>query len=131
MNMRPYRDEDLLKVMEIANIAWRPIRKMSRAALGDSIADILNPAGDDVSKGLQVKDQINGGIAERHFIGETGTYIVVDSKGHIVNRMENDPTWDPSCCGTCYKTNYGGSGGGLHLPQFNATGNSGRRPVKI
>ena len=65
------------------------------------------------------------------FIGETGTYIVVDSKGHIVNRMENDPTWDPSCCGTCYKTNYGGSGGGLHLPQFNATGNSGRRPVKI
>ena len=51
MNMRPYRDEDLAKVMEIANIAWRPIRQMSREALGDTIADILNPLGDAVSKG--------------------------------------------------------------------------------
>ena len=31
MNMRPYKSDDLEKVMEIANIAWRPIRQMSRA----------------------------------------------------------------------------------------------------
>ena len=61
MNMREYRAEDLAKVMEIANIAWQPIRKMSREALGDTIADILNPAGDALSKGLQVKEQIESG----------------------------------------------------------------------
>lgn len=61
MDMRSYRPEDLEKVMEIADIAWRPIRQMSREALGDTIADLLNPAGDDKSKGLQVKDQIDSG----------------------------------------------------------------------
>jgi ribosomal protein S18 acetylase RimI-like enzyme len=61
MNMRPYQDSDLAKVMEIANIAWRPIRQMSRAALGDTIADYLNPTGDNESKGLQVKYQIESG----------------------------------------------------------------------
>ena len=61
MFMREYRNGDLERVMEIANIAWREIRKMSRAALGDAISDNLNPAGDAESKGLQVKDQIDGG----------------------------------------------------------------------
>ena len=61
MNMREYRADDLEKVMEIANKAWRPIRKMGRETLGDSIADLMNPLGDDVSKGLQVKDQIDSG----------------------------------------------------------------------
>lgn len=61
MNMRPYCSEDLEKVMDIANIAWQPIRKMSRETLGDTIADLLNPAGDDRSKGLQVKAQIESG----------------------------------------------------------------------
>ena len=59
--MREYRASDLEKVMEIANKAWRPIRKMGREALGDSIADLMNPLGDDVSKGLQVQDQIDSG----------------------------------------------------------------------
>ena len=61
MNMREYRPEDLKIVMEIANLAWRPIRQMSREALGDQISDILNPAGDAESKGLQVKWQIDSG----------------------------------------------------------------------
>lgn len=61
MNMREYRPEDLEKVMEIANTAWQPIRKMSREALGDTISDILNPLGDAVSKGFQVKEQISSG----------------------------------------------------------------------
>ena len=91
MNMREYREEDLLKVMEIANIAWQPIRKMSREALGDSIADILNPAGDDVSKGLQVKEQIDGGaygIAVCEHEGELVgviTYAINGIWGEICN----------------------------------------------
>ncbi|MBO5792048.1 MAG: GNAT family N-acetyltransferase [Lentisphaeria bacterium] len=91
MNMRPYCEDDLLKVMEIANIAWRPIRKMSRAALGDSIADILNPDGDDVSKGFQVKGQIESGaygIAVCEHEGELVgfiTYAINGIWGEICN----------------------------------------------
>lgn len=61
MNMREYHKGDLEQVMNIANEAWRPIRQMSREALGDAVADILNPAGDSKSKGLQVKAQIESG----------------------------------------------------------------------
>ena len=62
MNMRKYQAEDLEAVMAIANAGWKEIRKMSRAALGDRIADIFNPAGDDKSKGLQVKEQIDSNL---------------------------------------------------------------------
>lgn len=61
MNMREYRSEDLDAIMEIANKAWQPIRKMSREALGDKISDLFNPQGDALSKGLQVKAQIESG----------------------------------------------------------------------
>lgn len=61
MLMRKYRTEDLKAVMAIANAGWQEIRKMSRAALGDKISDMLNPAGDAESKGLQVKAQIDSG----------------------------------------------------------------------
>ena len=61
MKMREYRPEDLDAVMTIANAAWQPIRKMSREALGDKISDLFNPAGDALSKGLQVKEQIDSG----------------------------------------------------------------------
>ena len=37
MNMREYRPEDLEIVMDIANQAWKPIRQMSREALGDKM----------------------------------------------------------------------------------------------
>lgn len=49
-----------------------------------------------------VPDLINGGTAYRHFIKGSKRYMVVDSKGHIVNRTEKDPTWDPNCCATCH-----------------------------
>lgn len=84
MNMREYRNEDLAKVMEIANIAWRPIRQMSREALGDTIADILNPAGDECSKGLQVKAQIESGqwgIAICEHEGEIVGFITYSING--------------------------------------------------
>lgn len=61
MHVREYRESDLAEVMAIADAAWRPIRKMSREALGDAVSDILNPMGDAVSKGLQVKAQIESG----------------------------------------------------------------------
>jgi GNAT superfamily N-acetyltransferase len=61
MNIREYKPEDLEAVMAIANKAWQPIRKMSRDALGDFISDYFNPAGDALSKGLQVKEQIDSG----------------------------------------------------------------------
>ena len=61
MNMREYRPEDLEIVMDIANQAWKPIRQMSREALGDKIANIMNPDGDNTSKGKQVKWQIDSG----------------------------------------------------------------------
>lgn len=61
MIMREYRADDLETVMSIANEAWRPIRQMSREALGDTISDLMNSAGDAKSKGLQVKAQIESG----------------------------------------------------------------------
>ena len=55
MVMREYRSDDLEQDMAIANAAWQPIRKMSREALGNTIADLLNPTGDATAKGFQVK----------------------------------------------------------------------------
>lgn len=40
-----------------ANRAWRPIRKISRAALGETISDLLRPSGDEFSKGEEVRQQ--------------------------------------------------------------------------
>ena len=62
MFMREYKSDDLDAVMALADQAWQPIRKMSREALGDFISDLLNPAGDAKSKGLQVKEQIDSGL---------------------------------------------------------------------
>lgn len=64
MNMREYRPEDLETVMHIANEAWKPIRRMSSAALGPKIVKLLNPEGTDNSKGKQVKWQIDSGKYE-------------------------------------------------------------------
>ena len=61
MNMREYRPEDLETVMTLANEAWKPIRQMSNAALGEKIVKLLNPNGTDNTKGLQVKEQIDSG----------------------------------------------------------------------
>ena len=55
MQMRQYQERDLECIVALANKAWRDIRKMSRQALGDKISDVLNPQGDAVSKGEQVR----------------------------------------------------------------------------
>lgn len=53
--IRQFQTEDMQAVIDLANRAWRPIRAMSRALIGDEISDLLNPEGDDVSKGRQVE----------------------------------------------------------------------------
>ena len=83
MEMRDYRDNDLQAVMAIANTAWQDIRKMSREALGYFISDILNPAGDAKSKGLQVKAQIDSGQYGIAVCEDNGTVV-----GFITYRIE-------------------------------------------
>ena len=56
LKIRVFRPEDLETDMGVANRAFRKIRSESRAALGNLISDLLRPAGDDVSKGLEVKN---------------------------------------------------------------------------
>lgn len=55
MSMRNFVPEDLPVIVDIANRAWREIKKMSREALGDRLSDMLNPGGDDVYKGKQIE----------------------------------------------------------------------------
>lgn len=55
--IRTFRVEDMQSVMDIANRAWRPIRKISREILGDRISDLLRPPGDKSSKGEEVRQQ--------------------------------------------------------------------------
>ncbi|NLZ60608.1 MAG: GNAT family N-acetyltransferase [Lentisphaerae bacterium] len=73
--MRPYEESDLAIVMDIANRAWAPIRQMARQALGDQISDLLNPEGDDKSKGEQVRSQAEN---------DPGQFWVCEEQGKIV-----------------------------------------------
>ena len=98
MIMREYRSGDLGQVMNIANAAWQPIRKMSREALGDTISDLLNPAGDAESKGLQIKAQIESGqygIAvcehEGQIVGFI-TWLIEGQIGEICNNAARQDT---------------------------------------
>ncbi|MBR7104436.1 MAG: GNAT family N-acetyltransferase [Lentisphaeria bacterium] len=83
MDMRTYRPEDLAAVMEIANKAWQEIRKMSRAALGDRISDLFHPGGDAVSKGIQVREQIESGLYHIAVCEHEGEIV-----GFITTRIE-------------------------------------------
>ena len=83
MNMREYRSDDLDAIMAIANAAWKNIRKMSRDALGDKIADIFNPEGDALSKGYQIKGQVDSGIYHIAVCEHEGEIV-----GFITTRIE-------------------------------------------
>ena len=75
-----------------------------------------------VTEGIvAVKDYKNGGIAKRHFIGSSKTYMVVDSTGHIVTKAETDPTFIP----TYYSSP--GPGPGTQLTPSN---NTQKRPLR-
>ncbi len=75
MLVRSYVPGDLEAVVKIADLAWRPIRKMTRAALGDAISDFLHPGGDAVSKGQEVRAQIAGGKYEILVCEEDGRLV--------------------------------------------------------
>ncbi|MGI6355801.1 MAG: hypothetical protein ACOX6W_12015 [Lentisphaeria bacterium] len=50
--IRAFCDSDREVIVDIANRAWMPIRRMTRQALGDKVADLLvGAAGDSRSKG--------------------------------------------------------------------------------
>ena len=58
--IRRYKPEDLEKIMDIGNRAWREIYKMFREAYGDELFQIITP--DEItSKGKQIKSH-----CERH-----------------------------------------------------------------
>ena len=86
MGMRAFRQEDLPVIMDIANRAWKGIRAMSRAALGDEISDMLNPEGDSVSKGRQV-EQYAAKAPDRILICERSGRVV----GFITFMLGEDP----------------------------------------
>lgn len=98
MIMREYRSDDLEQVMAIANAAWQPIRKMSREALGNTIADLLNPTGDATAKGFQVKAQIDSrqyGIAicehDEQIVGSRSIFLNFEAAGvdYILQKTDN------------------------------------------
>lgn len=83
--MRKYHPSDSENVIRIANRAWREIRRSSRQILGDNISDLLHAAGDDVSKGLEVKAWINNNPDSIRVCEENGHIV-----GFITFRMNED-----------------------------------------
>jgi ribosomal protein S18 acetylase RimI-like enzyme len=56
--IRKYKPEDLAKIMDIANRAWREIYVMFREAYGDELFQIIVP-NEKTSKGEQVRAHCN------------------------------------------------------------------------
>ena len=75
MSVRKFRTEDTEAVVALANAAWKPINKVSRERLGDRIADVLRPDGDDISKGITVRQELTE-HPENFFVCEEGGRIV-------------------------------------------------------
>ncbi|HPY89255.1 MAG TPA: GNAT family N-acetyltransferase [Lentisphaeria bacterium] len=99
--IRAFRDSDREAIVDIANRAWAPIRRMSRQALGDKIADLLvGAAGDGRSKGEEVRRQIENAPENILVCEEDGkvvgfiTFMIDDQKkiGTIGNNAA-----DPDC----------------------------------
>jgi ribosomal protein S18 acetylase RimI-like enzyme len=82
--IRKYKPEDLEKIMDIGNRAWREIYKMFREAYGDELFKIIVP-DETTAKGKQVKSH-----CERHpewvFICEEQGRIV----GFVTFAMDMD-----------------------------------------
>lgn len=92
MKMREFKPEDLPEIMDIANAAWKDIRKMSRAALGDTISDLFHPAGDDFSKGEQIRKMVEWGghhIALCEYEGSIVGFITLRCSGFVGEICDN------------------------------------------
>lgn len=97
--IRSYHESDLPEIIRIANQAWRNIRKSTRATLGDNITDLINPGGDNINKGLQIKAQAESNPDNIFICEENGkvvgfiTFAMNDLKiGEILNNAV-----DPEC----------------------------------
>ena len=75
MSIRSFVPADLPVIVDIGNRAWREIKKMTRDALGDRIADRLNPEGDSVKKGREI-ESFAASMPENIFICEEEGRIV-------------------------------------------------------
>ena len=75
MSIRAFVPTDLPVIVDIGNRAWCEIKKMTRDALGDKLADRFNPEGDNVTKGREIE----------HFAAETPENIFIcEENGRIV-----------------------------------------------
>lgn len=75
LTLRTIAPADYATVIGIANRAFANARKFTRAELGDKLADLAFPGGDDKSKGIEVA----------RFLDKTPTQaIVAESGGRIV-----------------------------------------------
>ncbi len=97
--IRLYQKSDLPEVIRIANRAWRDIRKQTRETLGDNIADLINPDGDDTSKGIQVKSQAENHPENIFICEESGKVVgfvtfVLNASG--IGEILNNAV-DPDC----------------------------------
>jgi len=73
--IRNIRTEDHETIYAIANRAYQNAKKSNRAALGDRLADLAYPGGDDRSKGEEIR---------RFLEKNPGQAIVAEHAGRIV-----------------------------------------------
>lgn len=72
--VRSLRKEDLSRVIEIGNTAWREIQKMSRQCYGDELFEILTPDEKNF-KGRQIKEYITEHLEWAFVFEEDGNII--------------------------------------------------------
>ena len=96
LGVRPITPADRAIVIGIANRAFANARKFTRAELGDKLADLAFPGGDDRSKGLEVERFLADNPAQA-IVAECGGRVVgfatwqVDGKIGTVGNNGADP----------------------------------------
>jgi len=75
LSVRRCQPADWETIIAIANRAFREIRRYTREQLGDKLADLAYPGGDDRSKGNEVR---------RHLEAHPQQCLVCESEGVIV-----------------------------------------------
>lgn len=75
LKIRRCQCQDWEAVIEIANKAYQYVRRSSRQELGDKLADLAFPGGDERSKGVEVR---------RHLEAHPDQCVVCESEGRIV-----------------------------------------------
>ena len=106
--VRPARKADWETMIAIADRAFLPIRRTTRAALGDLISDVLYPAGDERSKGLEVRRFLET-TPENALVCESGGKIVgfltyrIDGAIGTISNNAAEYLFAPLCNNRCVK----------------------------